>query len=290
MRTQRREQSVLDPRRSRAFTLIELLVVVTIITLLVAILVPSMRLARDATRIVVCTSNQRQIAVGALSYAADNAAHLMISKETSFYTSGRDPVLIGTDTNTTAGDWNVYRIQPYLNGFDLTTHQARGVFLCPGVDADFYAWFAQTHWQTWASTAKFTQLCYGYYAGVDRWKSGEARNDADRQICLTTPGGADRLLVSDALFPDTNGVQYFRYNHGLNGWSFSYPPVVTQYGQSLGCVYDRAPPSISGLVQAFGDGSARWKDASQIKTDQMYNPASYTDGWVNRGGSSPAYY
>ena len=57
---------------SKKFTLIELLVVVAIIGILVSILMPSLQRARYKAKLKVCTSNQRQIGVGLLIYAADN--------------------------------------------------------------------------------------------------------------------------------------------------------------------------------------------------------------------------
>jgi prepilin-type N-terminal cleavage/methylation domain-containing protein len=55
----------------RAFTLIELLVVISIIAVLLAILMPSLRKARDATRLVVCKSNLRNIHTAMSIYADD---------------------------------------------------------------------------------------------------------------------------------------------------------------------------------------------------------------------------
>ncbi len=55
--------------QSAAFTLIELLVVVAIIALLVSILVPSLQKARRTTKVVVCSSNLHQYAVGLAVYA-----------------------------------------------------------------------------------------------------------------------------------------------------------------------------------------------------------------------------
>jgi prepilin-type N-terminal cleavage/methylation domain-containing protein len=58
--------------RARAFTLIEMLVVISLIALLVAILLPALAKARDAARLSVCSSNQRQIYVASYTYATDS--------------------------------------------------------------------------------------------------------------------------------------------------------------------------------------------------------------------------
>ncbi|MBI1369158.1 MAG: prepilin-type N-terminal cleavage/methylation domain-containing protein [Planctomycetes bacterium] len=57
--------------RPRAFSLIELLVVTVIIAVLAAILVPALKRARFVARETVCASNDRQMVVAMLRYAAD---------------------------------------------------------------------------------------------------------------------------------------------------------------------------------------------------------------------------
>jgi len=56
----------------RAFTLIELLVVIAIIALLLSVILPSLKKAKELAAGVVCTSNQGQLMKAWLLYAGDN--------------------------------------------------------------------------------------------------------------------------------------------------------------------------------------------------------------------------
>lgn len=59
-------------RPNPAFTLIELLVVVAIVAMLVGLLLPSLGRAREAGRLAVCLSNQRQLGAGLAAYAGEH--------------------------------------------------------------------------------------------------------------------------------------------------------------------------------------------------------------------------
>jgi len=55
--------------KQRGFTLVELLVVIAIIAILMGILMPALHLVREQAKAAVCTSNMRQIGLGASLYA-----------------------------------------------------------------------------------------------------------------------------------------------------------------------------------------------------------------------------
>jgi len=63
--------------KTRAFTLIELLVVIAIIAVLMAILMPSLRIAREQARSINCRSNVRTLTLAWLIYKDDNDAKLV---------------------------------------------------------------------------------------------------------------------------------------------------------------------------------------------------------------------
>jgi prepilin-type N-terminal cleavage/methylation domain-containing protein/prepilin-type processing-associated H-X9-DG protein len=78
-------------RRITGFTLIEVLVVVAIIALLIAILLPSLSIAREQARSAVCLSNLKQFGNAVHMYVADGRrslpgpVHLLLYRETFEY-------------------------------------------------------------------------------------------------------------------------------------------------------------------------------------------------------------
>lgn len=95
----------------RAFTLIELLVVIAIIALLLAILMPSLRKARDQAKGVTCRNNLRQIGLAFNLYTEDY--------EGKFPRNG--------------GVW-IVKFLPYIGGQgdDDEDYREMGVYNCPG--------------------------------------------------------------------------------------------------------------------------------------------------------------
>lgn len=58
--------------RTNGFSLIELLVVIAILVFLLAISMPSLSKSKEMTRRVICTSNQKQIALAMIAYSEEN--------------------------------------------------------------------------------------------------------------------------------------------------------------------------------------------------------------------------
>lgn len=86
------------PVRMKGFTLIELLVVISIIALLVAILLPALRQAREAANISVCANQIRQITIAQNMYAEEFSGHIPFS-----YSNG---------------SWQAAMWEPNLNNYD----------------------------------------------------------------------------------------------------------------------------------------------------------------------------
>ncbi len=63
--------------KTRAFTLIELLVVIAIIAVLMGILLPSLRMAKEHAQRAVCLNNLRQLTTAWVMYADDNDGKLI---------------------------------------------------------------------------------------------------------------------------------------------------------------------------------------------------------------------
>jgi prepilin-type N-terminal cleavage/methylation domain-containing protein len=142
------------------FTLVELLVVVGIIAVLIALLLPVLTKARDASLRISCAANVRQLGMATLLYAQDNKGVLMsqarfcnalhgdyaepsLSRWTNIYfkvpTTGASP---DPDTNT----------RTYLR------FNTPRVFICPAAQSRpnnsrwYYAYFAGSHFSTAPST------------------------------------------------------------------------------------------------------------------------------------------
>lgn len=110
--------------RKHGFTLIELLVVISIIALLIAILLPALKQARESATRVQCLSQVRQVTIATANYAADEGGWHPYRPAI-----GYTPHLMKSVPNV---DLNESFIFPYLGSQQVRDQ----VMFCPGPLAD----------------------------------------------------------------------------------------------------------------------------------------------------------
>ena len=144
-------------RRQRGFTLVELLVVISIIALLISILAPSLKAARDLAKGVFCKTTISSINKSAAVYADHNRGYMMPWKATSGSTSApRQPSdfckAFGGSKDPNTGLLN----QPatwgllYTGGYCTVPE----TFYCPGAGITNEAFMLSTCPKPWGSAAQ----------------------------------------------------------------------------------------------------------------------------------------
>jgi len=105
-------------RRRNAFTLIELLVVISIVSLLIAVLLPALNKARALSQNIQCAANMRQIGIAIFTYANDYDQYL---PGADWSVTSYDPSAVsGSTTGWVPSRWPL-AAKDYLGGHDATS-------------------------------------------------------------------------------------------------------------------------------------------------------------------------
>ena len=181
--------------KSLNFTLIELLVVISIITILVAMLLPALNKASDKAKGINCVANMKSIGLGVSQYIGDYNDWLPTDLAPTYPTTGHSRVVL--------------TLKPYI-GY--------AVWQCPSAV-----------YVTWATpgTKKYYQhiaieMCLGaFFTAAAKYKPlkinslkypGKVLYAADRSV--PSVGGANDWNYAYATYAGYNGDRYYDARHG----------------------------------------------------------------------------
>jgi prepilin-type N-terminal cleavage/methylation domain-containing protein len=231
--------------KRNGFTLIELLVVIAIIALLLAILMPSLRKAKEMARRVVCATNLHQWGPAVTQYHGDNGKLLATVNTWGHGQEGLIALIDGTSTwgSDASNEFNLKAFDGYLKGFDYSTRSTGDTFVCPSNKIDY-----TEHQKALWDLSGFIPMQYSYWARVDQWEGNASHPGQLTGKHLVST----KILVSDTCFRLGSGG-YF-YNHGKNGASVGHvDPLLKGF-------VDFGPPVMTGLNRCYGDGHVEWND------------------------------
>jgi len=200
-----------------AFTLIELLVVISIIALLISLLLPALRNARESARTVACAANQRNLGIATQAYYVDEDDWIAPNSSVAWRFTGQ--IGAGADPQAQNGDLYPYILRSYLGisgltgGFTAPMPENAGILQCPSNDTPP------------ASTSGMRGVHYGmnkYYIGGDRWadtrpapymRSADVK--APSKVVYFTDSGGSGAAPGDGRWWVRGGfLQYIKFHHG----------------------------------------------------------------------------
>jgi prepilin-type N-terminal cleavage/methylation domain-containing protein len=91
----------------KGFTLVELLVVISIIAILLAVLIPAMNRAKETAKRIICSNQQKQVALGLNTYVSDNDGVMP-------WYGGIDPSFAPPHVPALGSDAEDYERHPYV--------------------------------------------------------------------------------------------------------------------------------------------------------------------------------
>lgn len=153
----------MEMKKNQGFTLIELLVVIAIISILMSILIPSLRKAREGAYRVTCASHQRGFGIAFQAYLQDNDYWSHWGPNRGYwYVPGSDHVM--ADKNSIYAYWGI-AYYDYAQNMDL--------FHCPSSKFQLLQWYPTDNVEVyyWAH--------YGLNGFVANRKTSRIKNPAE---------------------------------------------------------------------------------------------------------------
>jgi prepilin-type N-terminal cleavage/methylation domain-containing protein/prepilin-type processing-associated H-X9-DG protein len=236
-------------RNRKAFTLIELLVVIAVIAVLMAILMPSLKIAREQARAINCLANQRSLAQAYIMYADENDGSICGGMARPAPTGGVPPWVMepgnlaadGTYSSV-SGDVTIEQrynglrkgaLYPYLKDVD--------VYHCPG----------DMRKNLGTSLGDGLEYCIFRSYSLPDYLAGV--NSSDPKKLFSFKDQANKMLFVEEIYDGASG------NHNVDGWS--YVPYDHSLWDPLGNFHSDA------CTFSFMDGHAerhKWQDKRTV--------------------------
>ena len=224
----------LKKARILAFTLIELLVVIVIIALLMAILIPSLAIAKERARRVVCSKNVSQFIIGLFIYTEDYSNKLPSGRSEASPTDEHTPVIsrqVGDALVAILGDHHTMKC-PWLkepfDGDEWWHYEGYGYVL----GYNYLGGHDGTPWDVISPT-------------MEEWKSPQHSTDSARMEVVTE---LNFWVPGDRTFAP----------HGSRG------PINKYHQPNSGGMTPEEAGAVGGNIGLL-DGSVSWKKMDEMK-------------------------
>ena len=270
--------------RRRAFTLVELLVVVAIIAVLVAMLLPSLRRAKETAKRINCLSDKRQLGLAVLVYGEDN---------NQFFPH---PVNMATGQMLNYQLWYYGHNSQLFDGGSSGTLSALAVLAKTGYvgsRALLYEISYDTTGSTWVSPVTESQWQQFMAAPISGPMPGAL---GYRQILSVSDYFYTFRQTADGEVPqyttyDICKLDFFLRRHddpslntewGVPGYQGAISPIL------LSC-YNRNEPAYgvshdgAGVNAFYLDGHARWVPRQEVVRDAGLPPSYYSSYFTPYG-------
>ncbi len=247
----------------KGFTLIELLVVISIIALLISILLPALRKARETAKLSLCASNQRQVVVALASYGTDENGQMpaAICKTDSGTWSWPLYINYHAESDGANGGSIIPQLRPYLS--------EALVLQCPlSPDVPQFVQTLTHEWSAFNSLPKASRqrfLAAGYFY---LWNY-EAFSTAVRfEPVHSLEDDGDGLVISDLFLEDHNAAT----------WDTSHPNescaefLSTSHPRYRGSLALPKPTRLT-LNSGFIDGHV---ESNMIGSERLYEIRLYS--------------
>ena len=190
----------------KRFTLIELLIVIVIIAILISMLLPSLYKAKEKAKLVVCSSNLKNLAKAVVSYNKDN------NFDFPFYpdTIGKQSYLrsVGNLSSTEADKWKSYLSgvpnRPFNSYLGIGANAKSEVTKCPSDNGFKHPWGDKDNC--------FKQLGSSYWIpknfDTNRVAYIIGKNKSSKRKLIDFNKIDNKVLFADAPFPGTRKLIY----------------------------------------------------------------------------------